>query len=456
MADTEIHHHKFSNVFPDFLHIRLQSDVFKPLLKPYHNVENQHRSTTEESMFGQRPVDDFDILSLPTLKPALTANAQLSLTVVYICLYGLLFVMVYVQLWMIWYYRHKRFSYQTCFLFLCLVWSGLRTTLFSFYFDDCVEGNMLPIPLYWLLYCFPVCLQFIYMCLLVLYFAQVVFKGRARYTPSKYKKPLRISLAIVVLVFLLTSVTSAVIVKYHERKWHSVPLELLYARVGINDSLFVGVAIVLSVCIYKMTKMSYSSLVLEAKGTTVRQALVVCVIIILLFTSRALYNLLAVCPPLRLKVPGFGFNWVNVSDQADLVNLSGGYAYLSFGIVLFVWEFLPTFIVVVFFRVKKPKTDETLSDLSSNSQINRSYFFDNPRRYDSEDDLTVSGRNYPEINHSCSVNAGSRNSTPRGTPKGTPRLNYGALHSEVYPVLGVSGTPPVIYSSPRHNPGIVS
>lgn len=180
MADGEIHrsiHHEFSaSVFPDFPQIRLQvqRDVFQQSqAKPYNNVDNQHRSTTEAAVYGQKSADDFDLLSLPTLKPALTANTQLGLTVIYICLYGLLFVMVYVQLWMIWYYRHKRFSYQTCFLFLCLLWSGLRTTLFSFYFNDCVEVNMLAIPLYWLLYCFPVCLQFIYMCLLVLFFAQV-------------------------------------------------------------------------------------------------------------------------------------------------------------------------------------------------------------------------------------------------------------------------------------------
>lgn len=31
------------------------------------------------------------------------------------------------------------------------------------------------------------------------------------------------------------------------------------------------------------------------------------------------------------------------------------YGYVSFGVVLFVWEFLPTFFVVVFFRVKPPQ-----------------------------------------------------------------------------------------------------
>ena len=115
-----------------------------------------------------------DLDAFPTVGPSLTPSTQLWLTILYIALYGLMFVFVYCQLWMIWYYRHKRFSYQTVFLFLCLLWTGLRTTLFSFYFKDCMLANKLPIFFYWLLYCFPVCLQFITLCLLVLFFAQVI------------------------------------------------------------------------------------------------------------------------------------------------------------------------------------------------------------------------------------------------------------------------------------------
>ena len=112
-------------------------------------------------------------LAPPTLQPALLPSVQLSLTILYTVLYGFLFAVVYIQLWMILYYKHRRLSYQTIFLFLCLFWSGLRTTLFSFYFKNAEEANMLPIFLYWLLYCFPVCLQFMTLCLLVIFFAQV-------------------------------------------------------------------------------------------------------------------------------------------------------------------------------------------------------------------------------------------------------------------------------------------
>lgn len=110
---------------------------------------------------------------LPTLSPAVPPYVTLGLTVAYTVFYSLLFIFVYIQLWMVLRYRHKRFSYQTAFLSLCLLWSALRTVLFSFYFKNFVTANTLgPFP-FWLLYCLPVCLQFFTLSLMNLYFAQV-------------------------------------------------------------------------------------------------------------------------------------------------------------------------------------------------------------------------------------------------------------------------------------------
>lgn len=108
--------------------------------------------------------------------PAVVPSVRLSLAIVYTTLYGLLFLSVIIQLFLILYYRHKKISYQTTFLFLCLIWSGLRTTLFSFYFEsnNVILVNNLGSFCYWLLYCFPVCLQFLTLCLLVEFFTQVM------------------------------------------------------------------------------------------------------------------------------------------------------------------------------------------------------------------------------------------------------------------------------------------
>ena len=109
----------------------------------------------------------------PNLKPALLPSVHFGLTVTYSLLYSFLFLFVYVQLWMILYYRHKRISFQTVFLFSCLFWAGLRVILFSFYFNDATVANALPTFLYWILYCLPVCLQFFTLTLLVVFFFEV-------------------------------------------------------------------------------------------------------------------------------------------------------------------------------------------------------------------------------------------------------------------------------------------
>lgn len=117
-------------------------------------------------------------LPLPTLSPAVPTYVTLGLTVVYTVFYSLLFIFVYAQLWLVLRYRHKRFSYQTAFLSLCLLWSALRAVLFSFYFKNFVTANTLaPLP-FWLLYCFPVCLQFFTLSLMNLYLAQVSARAR--------------------------------------------------------------------------------------------------------------------------------------------------------------------------------------------------------------------------------------------------------------------------------------
>uniref|UniRef100_A0A2K6C963 G protein-coupled receptor 137B n=1 Tax=Macaca nemestrina TaxID=9545 RepID=A0A2K6C963_MACNE len=247
----------------------------------------------------------------PTLTPAVPPYVKLGLTVVYTVFYALLFVFIYVQLWLVLRYRHKRLSYQSVFLFLCLFWASLRTVLFSFYFKDFVAANSLSPFVFWLLYCFPVCLQFFTLTLMNLYFTQVIFKAKSKYSPE--------------------------LLKY---------------------------------------------------GSSVCQVTAIGVTVILLYTSRACYNLFILSFSQNKSVHSFDYDWYNVSDQADLKNQLGDAGYVLFGVVLFVWELLPTTLVVYFFRVRNPTKDLTNPGMvPSHGFSPRSYFFDNPRRYDSDDDL---------------------------------------------------------------------
>ncbi|KAM6997393.1 LOW QUALITY PROTEIN: G protein-coupled receptor 137Ba [Tautogolabrus adspersus] len=323
-------------------------------------------------------------LSLPTLSPAVPPYVTLGLTVAYTVFYSVLFIFVYAQLWLVLRYRHKRLSYQTVFLSLCLLWSALRTLLFSFYFRNFVTANTLgPFP-FWLLYCLPVCLQFFTLSLMNLYFAQVVFKAKSKYAPEllRYRLPLYLVYLFISLLFLVVNLVCALLVKTSSADVHTIVL----VRVTINDTLFVLCAVSLSVCLYKITKMSLANIYLESKGTSVCQVTVIGATVILLYASRACYNLVVLALSNK-SINSFDYDWYNVSDQADLQSTLGDAGYIVFGVVLFVWELLPTSLVVFFFRVRQPNQDRSGSGLPGHVFSSRSYFFDNPRRYDSDDDL---------------------------------------------------------------------
>ncbi|XP_048028634.1 G protein-coupled receptor 137Ba isoform X1 [Megalobrama amblycephala] len=348
-------------------------------------------------------------LSPPTLSPAIPPYVKLGLTLAYTVFYSVLFAFIYAQLWLVLRYRHKRFSYQTAFLFLCLLWAALRALLFSFYFRDCVTANALGPFCFWLLYCFPVCLQFFTLSLMNLYCAQVFFKAKSKFSPHllKYKFPLYLLFVGVSLLFLLVNLTCALLVKMTDAQVKTIVL----VRVTINDSLFVLCAVSLAVCLYKVAKMSLASIYLESKGTSVCQVTLIGLTVIFLYASRACYNLVVLALTDIQTINSFDYDWYNVSDQvggarlsrsrvhadvepllsvlpqADLRSSLGDAGYVVFGVILFVWELLPTSLVVFFFRVRRPAQERSGSAIPSHVFSNRPYFFDNPRRYDSDDDL---------------------------------------------------------------------
>lgn len=337
------------------------------------------------------------------LTPAVSDQVEAGLTATYIILYSVLFIVVYIQLWLVLYYNYKRVSFQTVFLFLCVAWSGLRTTLFSFYFKNTRVANTLPFFWYWLLYCFPVCLQFFTLCLLNLYFSQVMFKAKPQYAanPRKYKNPLRIACLFMCAIFFTMNLGCAIVVHKQTSAEMINPKEdivsiAVTARVLVNDFLFVIGGVWLAYCVVRISKTTSANILLEAKGTTVCQAATVGFLIVFLFTSRAIYNLLAVSPlRCKNKMSSFNFDWYNVSDQADLVDVSQ-LTYVMFGVVLFVWELLPTSLVIFFFRVRRPE-QSMLTDnmLNSQSYSSRVYFFDNPHRYDSDEESNHASANSP-------------------------------------------------------------
>lgn len=137
---------------------------------------------------------------------------------------------------------------------------------------------------------------------------------------------------------------------------------IVLVRVAINDSLFVLCAVSLSLCLYKIAKMSLANIYLESKvrnrlwsfaiwhltvldltarlhtvelcpfkfaigfhwcsfpsslqGTSVCQVTVIGATVILLYTSRACYNLVVLALANK-SINSFDYDWYNVSDQVS-------------------------------------------------------------------------------------------------------------------------------------------
>ncbi|CAL8264163.1 unnamed protein product [Lota lota] len=318
-----------------------------------------------------------------TLRPAVAPSVQLGFTILYTTLYAALFLAVYGQLWLLFLSKHKRCSYQSVFLFLCLLWAALRTALFSFYFQNSLEANRLAMPAYWLFYCFPVCLQFFTLSLINTYFTQVLLKVKELYRDDMDKNMwvTRCAYGALSALFLGVNVACAALGRRGEgpgppeRAW-----SLVLVRVLVNDLLFLLEAVALAAMLLLLTRHSRSAgPSLHSRGPSVCVTALLGTAVILLFASRACYNLTVLVLSQNHRVEAYDFDWYNISDQADLRSELGDRGYLAFCAILFIWELLPTTLLLVIFRVRWPAQEPSSGMAINTRALPRPYFFDDPQ-----------------------------------------------------------------------------
>ncbi|RNA38000.1 integral membrane protein GPR137B-like [Brachionus plicatilis] len=322
-------------------------------------------------------MDEFITFPFPTAAPSIPASVYLPLTIILIIFYSSIFIIAYYQLFLIWYYKHKRFSYQTAFLFSSLVWSSLRITLFSFYFENATDANKLTFSLYFAFYCLPVVIQFSILCLLVLYYGQVYFKIATRINQDRNK--LRLIILVCILIFFVTSLVSAYMVReiciFKKTAYHDI-YRITLIRILITDTLFVIIGFLLSSFLYRIAHLSINYNIPEQNNISVLKSIIVSVCTSFLLISRTFYNILAISID-GLKLPGFDFDWINVSDQADLVNLTETKKYITFVVVILIWELIPSLVVVVLFRVKQDHvSNEAILNINSYLPNEKSVFIE--------------------------------------------------------------------------------
>lgn len=76
-----------------------------------------------------------------------------------------------------------------------------------------------------------------------------------------HRLPLYLLFLFISLVFLVVNLVCALLVRMSSAETHTIVL----VRVAINDTLFVLCAISLSLCLYKIAKMSLANIYLESK-----------------------------------------------------------------------------------------------------------------------------------------------------------------------------------------------
>lgn len=136
---------------------------------------HDHASVSPTSYGKSVPIRTINSTTPAEIQPPISHLAHLALASVFTALFAVLFILILVQLYLILYFKHRRLSYQSVFLFIYLFWAALRTILFAFYFDDttALQANKIGSFARWLLFAMPIYLQFLTLSLLTLYLSKV-------------------------------------------------------------------------------------------------------------------------------------------------------------------------------------------------------------------------------------------------------------------------------------------
>ena len=143
-----------------------------------------------------------------------------------------------------------------------------------------------------------------------------------------------------------------------------------------------------------------------------------------LFITRTVYNIIAISIN-RMKLPDFGFDWINVSDQADLVDLTEVKKFITFSIVLLIWEIVPTSVVVIIFRIKRTEVTESTVNAEIIPRVIRKSIFSDVQQHPAINYESIEEERESLLNHSIkSTESTSRNIVNRKGSGGSSSSSY--------------------------------
>jgi len=227
--------------------------------------------------------------------------------------------------------RHKKKSFQFAFEILCFVWVLLRLIFFVHTWLGVDVSGVWPCFVTQTIYWFPMNIEFATFALLVVFYIK---NERNGWTP-KTIKTVRIAYAsantfyfILFCLWIIANVTTSDC---------TAPTAAVTARFVFSGAVFLSLAILLPLFCYRLVRKKSGGGRSSVSARQKQQTVILTTIITVVFISRVVFNFVSIDPAFQM----------NVESGSQIPVL----AFVCF----ILWEIVPTMIVVVFFR-KIPKT----------------------------------------------------------------------------------------------------
>jgi len=304
------------------------------------------------------------------------------------------------QLARIVYYRHKWRSFQAAFLTLCFFWALFRSIWFAFFVSDTVHFVASEI-----LYRIAIPIQFATFSLLICYYAHIQHKEKAEWYTFK-RRYLILWIVTNAIFGGLEVVWISLGIKFHNPQTGNDPAWLNHIHSVYSGIVFLVLATIIGIYGWRVTRLlktSSTQTKLLAR-LSFRKIVVVSVGLFIVFALRCAYDFVTSFSKV-LTIP---------------IDSNGSLKDLVMFVVILVFEIVPTILVLVLFGHVKSTTLGALSkskgrafhsreanyskisqDVSykgfPTNQLVRAELFNDPRRYDSDDE-NMPFRPSPSVN----------------------------------------------------------
>jgi len=331
--------------------------------------------------------------------------------------YGALFLFELVQLGRIIYFRHKFRSFTVAFLTLCFFWAFLRGIFFAFIVDNRWDAadNWIYSIIYWT----PINIQFATFSLLVAYYAHLEHKQKGEWRIFKRRYTLIYGISNL-LFFGFECVLIILGIIYDDGATEPLWLTNIH-------KIFSSIVFFILMCINGFYGFHISS-TLAQKGSVVQTKLLarlsfkkivtVSVSLFLIFTFRCIYEFTSV---------------LSVKSNFDI---GQGKEYITF-LMFYIFEIIPTILVLVLFGQIRSTRLGALSNKPSGirsanyvrvtngvkvsaGQLVRADIFNDPRRYDSDEETPLRSSSTTPVIGSFNYDIGTPNSSFYGSTTPTP------------------------------------